>query len=198
MSTDFILAEEWRPVRGFEGRYEVSSVGRIRSLPRVVTRRDGVTSKVNGGIRRPSVKKSGYLKVSLWRDNSEFTAHVHSLVLEAFVGPRPPGLVACHGDGNPANNRVENLRWDTPSENNFDRGRHGTDHKRNRTHCPRGHGLIWPNLVNGKVLRGHRNCKACSRERARSHAKKVPFSLALANDQYQRIMSSASKGEAAA
>ncbi len=50
---------------------------------------------------------------------------VHHLILEAFVGPRPPGLVSCHGDGDPANNRLSNLRWDTPGANHEDMRRHG-------------------------------------------------------------------------
>jgi hypothetical protein len=50
---------------------------------------------------------------------------VHVLVLEAFVGPRPEGMEGCHGDGNPANNNVQNLRWDTPQNNWKDRKRHG-------------------------------------------------------------------------
>jgi hypothetical protein len=52
--------------------------------------------------------------------------YVHRLVLVAFVGPRPPGLVCCHNDGNPLNNRVENLRWDTYEANEADKLRHGT------------------------------------------------------------------------
>ena len=51
---------------------------------------------------------------------------VHRLVLEAFVGPCPEGHEGCHNDGNPLNNRLSNLRWDTPSANNRDKERHGT------------------------------------------------------------------------
>ncbi|RUU22663.1 HNH endonuclease [Mesorhizobium sp. M7A.F.Ca.AU.002.06.1.1] len=53
--------------------------------------------------------------------------YVHLLVLEAFVGPRPDGLEGCHNDGNPDNNRLDNLRWDTPESNQADRIAHGTD-----------------------------------------------------------------------
>jgi hypothetical protein len=51
---------------------------------------------------------------------------VHRLVLEAFVGPCPPGMECCHNDGNPLNNRLDNLRWDTRRSNQLDRNRHGT------------------------------------------------------------------------
>lgn len=53
---------------------------------------------------------------------------VHRLVLEAFVGPCPEGMECCHGDGNPANNSLSNLRWDTGSANQADRRKHGTAH----------------------------------------------------------------------
>jgi hypothetical protein len=51
---------------------------------------------------------------------------VHHLVLEAFIGPRPDGFEACHGNGDPTDNRVENLRWGTHEENHDDRAMHGT------------------------------------------------------------------------
>lgn len=50
------------------------------------------------------------------------------LVLESFVGPRPSGMYCCHNDGNPQNNHVDNLRWDTPKGNSADRYKHGTAH----------------------------------------------------------------------
>lgn len=60
---------------------------------------------------------------------------------------------------------VSNLRWDTRSENNYDKVRHGTDHKKNRLRCPSGHLLRAPNLTRDreKVRRGHRKCLACAR-----------------------------------
>lgn len=67
-------------------------------------------------------KRNGYRIVSL----RGCMCHVHHLVLEAFIGPRPPGLQACHNDGNKLNNAVTNLRWDTCKANAADRVRHGT------------------------------------------------------------------------
>lgn len=120
------MDEQWLPVRGYEEFYEVSDRGRVRSFPR--------RHRVHGGgygVRRPKLmsparrSKAGHLAVSLRRDgkNREFSVHV--LVLEAFVSPRPDGMLACHNDGDPANNSAENLRWDTPSANGLDAVRHG-------------------------------------------------------------------------
>src|SRR6185312_7030300 len=71
----------------------------------------------------------GYIMVSLFKDGSQFVRYAHRLVLEAFVGPCPDGMECCHNDGNPANNRVENLRWDTTSANQLDREAHGTSNR---------------------------------------------------------------------
>ena len=168
--------ENWLPVVGYEGSYEVSDCGRVRTV-------------ATGLIRKLSVKKSGHLKVSLWRDGRERTVHVHTMVLEAFVSSRPDGFMACHNNGNPSDNRVENLRWDTPGANNRDKRKHGTDHKVNRTHCPRGHALIEPNIVPSSARNGHRSCRACSRERARHNPIGEPFNVANSDWQYERIMS---------
>lgn len=66
---------------------------------------------------------NGYWVVGIPKD---WTRKVHHLVLETYVGPRPPGLLGCHNDGNTSNNHVENLRWDTHKSNAQDRRKHGT------------------------------------------------------------------------
>lgn len=68
---------------------------------------------------------SGYVTVSI----AAKVRYLHQLVLEAFVGPCPPGMEACHGNGNPQDNRITNLRWDTPKANQNDRNTHGTSNK---------------------------------------------------------------------
>jgi hypothetical protein len=70
---------------------------------------------------------AGYLVVSLCREKKVRVVKVHHLVLLAFIGPRPVGAHGCHNDGNPKNNAIGNLRWDTPSGNNADKKKHGTD-----------------------------------------------------------------------
>lgn len=70
--------------------------------------------------------KFGYIRVSLMRDAKLHLIGIHRLVLLAFVGPCPKGMQACHNNGKPTDNRLENLRWDTPKGNQLDRVIHGT------------------------------------------------------------------------
>lgn len=81
-----------------------------------------------GQWRIKNVKPNGlgYFRVSLMRDSKLHLVSVHRLVLESFVGPCPNGLQGCHNDGNPANNFLGNLRWDTAESNQHDRIAHGT------------------------------------------------------------------------
>jgi len=103
--------ELWKPVLGLEGKYEVSDRGRVRSRYRV---------------RRTHANGEGYLQATLPFSTGPRSVGVHRLVLEAFVGPCPEGKQAAHLDGNPGNNRVENLVWATPGENARHKIRHGT------------------------------------------------------------------------
>jgi len=115
------MGEMWKAVVGFEGRYEVSDQGRIRSLSRVVPCFGG-TRVIRERLLRPKVGAYGRLEISLGKGVSR---RVHNLVLAAFVGPRPDRMQACHWDGDAGNNRLANLRWDTPSGNAADKSRHG-------------------------------------------------------------------------
>lgn len=121
--------EEWRPVRGFDGMYEVSNLGGVRSLPRYCSR--GVRP-VPGRILSRSTVTGGYLAAPLTREGKCSTRLIHQLVLEAFVGPRPPGMEACHGNGKRDDNRLANLRWDTKAGNHADRYLHGTSNQGSR------------------------------------------------------------------
>jgi hypothetical protein len=117
-----LMVERWRPVVGFEGQYEVSDQGRVRSLARVIVQkasgyRPACLKPIKERILRPGPQKGGHLTVALGRGNSKL---VHVLVLEAFVGPRPEGREGCHGPGGTQDNRLSNLRWDTRSANVLD------------------------------------------------------------------------------
>lgn len=122
-------SEIWRPVQGYEGTYQVSDQGRVRSLDRTIST-DGRWGKMkrelHGGILRHLKHTGGYLRVTLWHNGAFKNHYVHKLVLEAFVGPRPNGKQVAHNDGDKANNRLSNLRWASPSENQLDREGHGT------------------------------------------------------------------------
>lgn len=115
------MSEVWKAVPGFEGFYEVSDTGRVRSLPRVVVCSDGKEKFYRGRVLRPGPRPSGHLTVSLCGDSH----NVHTLVLTAFVGPRPtPTTIARHLDGNEQNNRVGNLEWSNRVRNGQDKKWH--------------------------------------------------------------------------
>lgn len=109
--------EEWRDVEGFEGLYEVSSLGRIKS---------------HWGMRdvkylKPQQGRNGYHQVNLTSRNGEKRkAKIHRLVCAAFHGPRDSDWHAAHTDGDRLNNCASNLSWKTAAENNADQFRHGT------------------------------------------------------------------------
>ena len=109
--------ERWKPVLGYDGDYEISDMGRVHSYkyrwkpPKMLS---------------PGTVGGGYKSVALSFQGQQRTHMVHRLVLEAFVGPCPEGMEACHNDGNPVHNVLQNLRWATHSENARDRWKHGT------------------------------------------------------------------------
>lgn len=112
------MGERWLPVVGFELHYEVSDLGRIRSI-----------RNNHGNARQrllnPSVTHDGYLRVALSKERRYTKKHVAHAVLEAFVGPRPEGMHACHGPSGQQCNELTNLRWDTPAANYADRAATG-------------------------------------------------------------------------
>jgi hypothetical protein len=111
------MTETWRDIPGFEGRYQVSDLGRVRSLDhRVRLVVHGVeTARLSPGrILRPGAQASGHVTVALGRGNSR---PVHQLVLAAFVGPCPAGQEVLHGNHQPADNRLDNLEYGTRSDN---------------------------------------------------------------------------------
>lgn len=150
-----MLDETWRPVVGDEQRYDVSNLGHVRS-------------RRTGQVLRPVRQPSGHLRISTWgpgRTRRNYS--VHRLVLEAFVGACPPGFECCHGDGDPANNALTNLRWDTRSSNVLDKVRHGAHNNASKTHCARGHEFTTDNTYRPKT-RGAalRQCRTCHRDNA--------------------------------
>lgn len=155
----------WRPVVGYEGLYDVSSLGQVWSHPRHGTR---------GGVLTWAIERieGAYPKVLLYDGTGKRrTRKVHHLVLEAFVGPCPLGQEARHLDGNPLNADLVNLIWGTPTANHWDRVRHGTAYAYGRrvgeqrpepTHCKHGHKLT---PANTRATKTGRACLACERIR---------------------------------
>lgn len=115
MVTFVTEGERWRTIAEFPD-YEVSSWGRVRRI----------------GAKRylrqaPRPGRYPHFRVELRKNGRTYWRTVHILVLIAFEGPSPPGKdIGCHNDGDPANNRLENLRWDTQKANVEDMRKHGT------------------------------------------------------------------------
>jgi len=151
--------EEWRAIPGYEGLYEVSDCGRVRSLDRTVpkTGGHGVSVRVKGRELK-AYKTRDYDRMSLSKNNQLKRIFVHRVVLLAFVGPCPDGMQVRHLDGNPNNNALVNLAYGTPSENVYDTVRHGTHHMLNVTHCKHGHEFTPETTM---LWCGKRRCRPC-------------------------------------
>lgn len=152
--------ERWLPVVGWEGFYEVSDRGRVRSVDRTVTYKDGRVRRYPSTVLAVGHHGIGHEHVLLCRSSdSRATRQVHLLVLAAFGPPQHEGTECLHTDGDPKNNSITNMRWGTRSENNNDRVRHGRDRNTNKTHCPKGHPFAGDNLIRRKT--GRRDCRQC-------------------------------------
>ena len=116
--------ETWLPVVDYEGFYEVSDLGRVRSL-RSGCGRGGTQPRPRPLILQFHWKPDGYLHVDLKKDGRHSQPRVHKIVLTAFRGRRPERHEGAHWDGEKANNRLDNLRWTTSLENKADMLRHG-------------------------------------------------------------------------
>jgi len=157
--------EEWRPIRGLEGSYSVSDRGRVRSEDREVPHYRGGVSLRRGLTISPEVDARGYRRVVLMSGGRRVHQSIHRLVCEAFHGPAPEGKpFSLHGDGNPSNNKVSNVRWGSSWDNMADKVLHGTNHELNKTHCPHRHPYSGENLyVVPKT--GKRQCRSCAKRR---------------------------------
>lgn len=147
--------EQWLPVLGYEGRYSVSSLGRVRSETRSCPGKLGSTRTLRGRLMHPTPDSSGYLQIVLGDGQRGRCFKVARLVAEAFIGPRPAGLQVCHNDGVRTNNEVKNLRYDTREGNAADRLKHGT-------HC-RGERGFWAKLTRKQVTSIRADVRSCRR-----------------------------------
>lgn len=153
---------------GYEGLYEVSSVGRVRSLARRGTL---------GGVRRLRMRKDGYYDVELSCDNVKSKQLVHRLVAAAFH-PNPEGHpVARHLNDVRVDNRAENLAWGSLSDNTADAIRNGRNPHLMMTHCRKGHPY---DAENTNHAHGYRSCRECGRTASREHMRRVRATLKAA------------------
>lgn len=147
-------AQTWREVQGFEGLYDVSDLGNVRSWS---------TAK-QGGLLSP--RSTGrYLGVTLHGVGKRRTALVHALVAEAFIGPRPNGKMVRHLNGDPLDSRAVNLAYVTNAQNQRGSVQLGNHVNARKTHCPAGHPYSGRNLIRGTKGKG-RYCRACRKARA--------------------------------
>lgn len=127
-----LAVEIWKDIPGFDGWYSVSNFGNVRSNQRVIQRRHpggNVHSKiVNERIMKRYSSKTQYgrMSVNLSVNGVAKTHLVHHLVMRSFFGEMPEGMEVAHNDGDPRNNRLDNLRYSTPMENTADKFSHGT------------------------------------------------------------------------
>jgi hypothetical protein len=149
--------ERWLPVVGYEGSYEVSDLGRVRTLARLDAR--GRRRKEKVLSPRPTTRD--HRAIALYAGGIRTDFQLHRLVLDAFVGPRPEGMEGCHWNDIPTDNRLANLRWDTRSANVRDSVRNGNHAMKNKTHCPHGHEYTSENTY--IYPQGRRSCNECRR-----------------------------------
>jgi hypothetical protein len=112
---DYQMNEEWRPVVGYEGRYEVSNLGRVKSLPKA-------QFKVEKILKPYINPHNGYSYICLIKDNHKVSKRIHCLVMGAFnpvnkLHGYDPDYTIDHKDGNKTNNSLSNLEWCTQLEN---------------------------------------------------------------------------------
>jgi hypothetical protein len=150
------MPEIWQPIPGYDGAYEASDQGRIRS-----------NQRRPGALMRPSLNR-GYEYVGLCRDGIPKTIPVHRLVALTFHGPLPHGMETRHLDGNRRNNAASNLAYGTAPENRVDSVLHGTHNNASKVRCPAGHPYDAINTVHTKG--GRRECRTCRTERNRRSA----------------------------
>lgn len=159
--------ERWLPVIGYEGFYEVSDMGRARSVTRVIQNgirrvtRTGKMRRINPGPYR--------MQLSISRDGIARTVGIHTLVMAAFVGPNPEGMEICHNDGDFRNNRLDNLRYDTHQANMMDSVAHNSHPFARRDRCKKGH-IYTPETtcaIKGKP--NVRGCRTCQLENRRAY-----------------------------
>lgn len=165
--------EIWRPVVGYEGLYEVSNTGRVRSL----------NYNRTGKVRelKPEATEAGYLRIALCKDGKAKNHKIHAIVMAAFVGPRPEGYDVNHIDECKTNNRVENLEYCTRRENL----NHGTHNERSAAtrsmpvlefdqFADLAFRRCWPSVMeaahSGRYLHGHVS-ECCNGKRNKHHGK---------------------------
>ena len=117
------MEEIFKDIPNYEGRYQVSNLGRVKSLDRMITESNGKKRLLNGRVLKAVLNKIGYYQVNLRKDSKTKTRKVHQLVAEVFLNHIPCGhkLIVNHKNFIRHDNRLENLRLVTQAENNLNK-----------------------------------------------------------------------------
>ena len=156
------MEEIWKDINGYEGSYQVSNMGRIRSLDKVVQCRFGKTAVKKGKILRQR-KNVGYLYICLSNKGVHKVYRVHILVAKAFVDNQESKPQVNHKNGNKTDNRAENLEWVSAKDNLM----HAWKNNLNKRGEPK---EIYQYDKNGKLVNKYESAKEASRKTGIDHA----------------------------
>lgn len=149
--------EEWYPIPDYEGYYEASKQGCVRSMGRR-TWTGAIWSEPF--ILKPRMRPGDkYLTIDLYRDGKRKPTKLHYIIAEVFHGPRPPGMEVCHRNDQKLDNRAENLYYGTHAQNAQEMVRNGLHAQAAKTYCKNGHEFTLENTYLRPT--GGRGCRKC-------------------------------------
>lgn len=168
-----LIKEVWKPVPNYEGLYDVSNFGRVKSLDRLVNAKGGSKMCKKGKFLKPRITNDGYTEVHLSKDNKGKMLRVHRLVCEAFNGPIPEGMQVNHINEIKTDNSLWNLNLMTNQENcNY--GRHNFNVSKSKINGSQSSGVrqltldyqlvcVWPSMAEAERQTGisHANISNC-------------------------------------
>lgn len=145
--------EIWKDIKGYEGLYQISNYGKVKSLARICKSKGSGVREVNERIRKTTVSNCGYEMVILHNDKHAKNCLVHRLVADAFIPNLENKKQVNHKNGNRTDNRVSNLEWVTCSENNIDKFNRGYNIY-NRKAVKRSDGEIYESICDAALSVG--------------------------------------------